>query len=208
MEAGRITQSGTYAALLQAGTTFENLVNAHHSALAVLDAVGPTKPAFPAQKTVTVGTVSLMPVSDKQISKSQLTSEEEKEIGNLGWEPYSDYISVSGASLLLGLVVLCQSGFVIFQAISTFWLAMAVEIPEIGEKKLIGIYAVFSTLSGVSAYMRSYLGAKLGLKASAAFFSGFMNCLFRAPMQFFDATPVGRILTRVRLLPWLLSEGE
>ncbi|KAI9161801.1 hypothetical protein LWI28_020779 [Acer negundo] len=36
----------------------------------------------------------------------------------------------------------------------------------------------------------------MGLKASKAFFSGFMNSIFKAPMIFFDSTPVGRILTR------------
>ncbi|KAJ4877630.1 ABC transporter C family member 8 [Raphanus sativus] len=38
--------------------------------------------------------------------------------------------------------------------------------------------------------------AHLGLKASKDFFSGFTNAVFRAPMLFFDSTPVGCILTR------------
>jgi len=48
-------------------------------------------------------------------------------------------------------------------------------------------------------FFRSFIIAHLGLKASKAFFSGLTDSIFRAPMLFFDSTPVGRILTRVRL---------
>ncbi|CAA6663604.1 unnamed protein product [Spirodela intermedia] len=203
----RITQSGTYEELLKSGTAFEQLVNAHQSALAVLDSVENryyckgAAATEPEQKDPAVAGKAAPPAAAaaaaaKGLSKTQLTAEEEKEMGNLGWKPYADYIGVSGASLLLGLVILCQSGFVVLQAISTFWLAIAIEMPHVSSGTLIGVYAVFSILSGVSAYLRSWLGARLGLKASKAFFSAFMDSLFKAPMQFFDSTPVGRILTR------------
>ncbi|GFP82780.1 ABC transporter c family member 8 [Phtheirospermum japonicum] len=58
-------------------------------------------------------------------------------------------------------------GFVAFQATASFWLAFSV---------------------------RNYKTS--GLKASEAFFSGFISSIFNAPMIFFDSTPVGRILTR------------
>ncbi|GAU27413.1 hypothetical protein TSUD_356490 [Trifolium subterraneum] len=45
-------------------------------------------------------------------------------------------------------------------------------------------------------YLRSYLNAHLGLKASTAYFSSFTTAIFNSPMMFFDSTPVGRILTR------------
>uniref|UniRef100_A0A1D1ZGM2 ABC transporter C family member 8 n=1 Tax=Anthurium amnicola TaxID=1678845 RepID=A0A1D1ZGM2_9ARAE len=205
IEDGKITQSGTYEELLKSGTAFDQLVNAHQSALAVLDSVDRKYKCEDPETVMTqqVGN-GMQPQKEnskadsatKGLAKTQLTAEEEKEMGNLGWKPYVDYISVSRAFLLLGLVILCQSGFVILQAISTFWLAIAIQIPHISNGTLIGVYAVFSVLSGVSAYMRSWLGAHLGLKASKAFFSGFMDSLFKAPMQFFDSTPVGRILTR------------
>lgn len=61
---------------------------------------------------------------------------------------------------------------------------------------LVGIYTAISTLSAVFVYLRSFFGAHLGLRASKSFFSGFNNAIFKAPMLFFDSTPVGRILTR------------
>ncbi|MBA0812243.1 hypothetical protein Gohar_026227, partial [Gossypium harknessii] len=48
----------------------------------------------------------------------------------------------------------------------------------------------------LSLIILSIYSAHLGLKASKAFFYGFINSIFKAPMLFFDPTPVGRILTR------------
>ncbi|WJX92056.1 hypothetical protein P8452_73749 [Trifolium repens] len=79
---------------------------------------------------------------------------------------------------------------------STFWLAIAIEIPKITNTTLIGVYALVSFSSSGLVYVRSYLTALLGLKASTAFFSSFTTAIFNASMLFFDSTPVGRILTR------------
>ncbi|CAN1785887.1 ABC transporter C family member 8 [Linum perenne] len=71
-----------------------------------------------------------------------------------------------------------------------------IDIPGLGNGTLIGIYSLISTLSAVFVYLRSLATACLGLRASKSFFSGFINAIFKAPMSFFDSTPVGRILTR------------
>ncbi|GAU27411.1 hypothetical protein TSUD_356470, partial [Trifolium subterraneum] len=58
---------------------------------------------------------------------------------------------------------------------------------------------MISFASAAFVYVRSYLTALLGLKASTAFFSSFTKAIFNAPMLFFDSTPVGRILTRANI---------
>ena len=113
-------------------------------------------------------------------------------------ETFLDYIVVSKGYLFLTLGILAQSGFVIFQAAAVYWLAVAIQIPKISSGLLIGVYTGISTLSAVFVHLRSIYAAHLGLKASKAFFYGFTNTIFKAPMLFFDSTPVGRILTRVR----------
>ncbi|WJX86374.1 ATP-binding cassette sub- C member 8 [Trifolium repens] len=79
---------------------------------------------------------------------------------------------------------------------SSYWLAIAIEIPKVTNVTLIGVYALISFASAAFIYGRTYLTALLGLKASTAFFSSFTTAIFNAPMLFFDSTPVGRILTR------------
>ncbi|KAK7821994.1 abc transporter c family member 8 [Quercus suber] len=48
------------------------------------------------------------------------------------------------------------------------------------------VYTAISTLSALFVYVRSF----------QSLFSGFTNAVFKAPMLFFDSTPVGQILTR------------
>ncbi|CAN1785885.1 ABC transporter C family member 8 [Linum perenne] len=138
-------------------------------------------------------------VSKKAVTGVQLTEEEEKEIGDAGLKPYFDYLTVSKGTLLLFLGVILQTTFFALQVASTYWLAFAIDIPGLGNGTLIGIYSLISTLSAVFVYLRSLATACLGLRASKSFFSGFINAIFKAPMSFFDSTPVGRILTRVRM---------
>ncbi|MQL75000.1 hypothetical protein Taro_007349 [Colocasia esculenta] len=202
MVGGQISQSGSYEELLKAGTVFQQLVSAHRSAMTVLES--PNHGNKEETRTVREGTQttelkeqeSVEDVSIKGISTVQLTEDEEKDMGNLGWKPYIDYVSVCSGWLLLCLVILSQFGFVILQTLSTYWLAAAMKIPHIGKGTMIGFYTILSFLSGVSVYFRGWASAHLGLKASRAFFSGLMESLFKAPMSFLDSTPVGRILTR------------
>lgn len=195
------------------GTAFEQLVNAHRNAATArdpeikentknsskenIDRVEETKGHY-LTKENSEGDISV-----RGLPGVQLTEEEEKEIGDVGWKPFFDYIIISKGSLFLSLSILAQIGFLTLQAASSYWLAFAIQIPNISSGMLIGVYTMISTLSAVLVYLRSYLSALLGLKASKSFFSTFINSIFNAPMLFFDSTPVGRILTRVRvsLLP-------
>ena len=209
MEDGKITESGGYEELLKAGTTFEQLVNAHKDAITTL---GPLNDEGQREshmvdvvcKEENYGSYSKQK-SEEEISANgppgvQLTQEEEKETGDVGLKPFSDYVLISKGSLLLFLSTIAQFGFFSFQAAATYWLAIAIQVPKITNGMLIGVYTGISTLSAVFVYLSRLFGAYLGLKASKAFFFGFTNAIFKAPMLFFDSTPVGRILTRVSLL--------
>ncbi|RVX17080.1 ABC transporter C family member 8 [Vitis vinifera] len=197
MEGGQITQSGSYEELFAAGTAFEQLVNAHKNATTVMNLSNkeiqeePHKLDQSPTKESSEGEISM-----KGLQGVQLTKEEEREIGDVGWKPFLDYLLVSKGSFLLFLCIITKSGFIALQAASTYWLALAIEMPKISNGTLIGVYAGLSTLSTGFIYLRSFFGARLGLKASKAFFAGFTNSIFKAPMLFFDSTPVGRILTR------------
>lgn len=210
MEGGQVTHSGSYENLLMAGTAFENLVNAHKEATTVLgssnneretehqngniDQMEESSGSYFAKEN-TDGEISV-----KGLTGAQLTEKEEKEVGDVGWTPFLDYISISKGSLHLSSSIIAQCGFVALQVASTYWLAITIQMPSISSSSIIGVYTGISTLSTFFVYLRSLFAALLGLKASKAFFSGFINSIFKAPMLFFDSTPVGRILTRVRYL--------
>ncbi|KAK9923579.1 hypothetical protein M0R45_031988 [Rubus argutus] len=206
MEGGQITQVGTFESLLTAGAAFEQLVNAHRD---VATTSGTSN--YHIHGELEKGNVVSLEesfwinlnedssegdISVKCVPGVQLIEEEEKETGDVGWKPFWDYIFVSKGTLLLCLAIIAQSCFFCLQAASTYWLALAIQIPKITNGMLIGVYTAVSTFSSVFVHLRSYLAAHVGLKASKAFFSGFTDAIFKAPMFFFDSTPVGRILTR------------
>ncbi|BAT98421.1 hypothetical protein VIGAN_09207600 [Vigna angularis var. angularis] len=201
MEGGKISQTGSYEDLLTAGTAFEQLLSAHREVITGIETNSASKREV--QNVVTVqpedSHISNLTKcgSDGEISTEiQLTQEEEKESGDVGWQPFCDYILFPKGSLLLCLSILAQLTFVGLQAASTSWLAIADEMSKVTSSILVGVYSVITILSIVFVYLRSYFAAHLGLKASKAFFSAFTDSIFNAPMLFFDSTPVGRIFTR------------
>lgn len=200
MEGGKVIQTGSYEELLKSGTAFELLVSAHQSSIMTINSGDHSKETMPTIAEVSV----LMPkkpnsegeISVKGISPVQLTEEEQTVMGSSRWKPYKDYIHVSKGSSLLALMFAFQTIFTILQTLSNYWLAVVVRIEGIGDGVLVGVYSAMSLASCVFVCVRSLLTAHLGLRASKEFFSGFMDSVFKAPMLFFDSTPIGRILTR------------
>ncbi|KAL2539145.1 ABC transporter C family member 8 [Abeliophyllum distichum] len=198
MEDGQVIQSGSYKELLMAGSTFEKLVQAHENALSTFDTSSSANKHESQMGRSNKSYISKQE-SEGEISTNlgvQLTEEEEKEIGDVGWKPFFDYVSISKGFNFFCLTTISQTGFVALQAAASFWLVFAIQTPKISRVVVVCIYTLISLLSAVFVYLRSLFVVLLGLKASQAFFSGFTNSIFNAPMLFFDSTPVGRILTR------------
>lgn len=207
MEGGKIIQTGRYEELLKSGTVFEQLVTAHQSSITTINSADDEK----SKAIITEDHLQLHrlhplkqnsegEISVTSISAVQLTEDEEMELGNAGWKPYKDYIQISKGSFLLALMITFQSIFIFLQGLSNYWLAAMVQIQHRSDAMLVGVFSVISFVSCVFLCVRSVLTALLGLRASKEFFSGFMDSVFKAPMPFFDSTPLGRILTRVSSL--------
>lgn len=203
VEGGQVIQSGSFEALLIEGKTFEQLVFAHRSSMGSFDDTSASnqhehdvervKGDKPCSKEESEVEIVIKP-------KFQLTEEEEKEVGVIGWKSMLDYIFVSNGSVYACCAAISQFGFVATQAAASFWLAFSVQNPQKSGLLVVKVYTLISSLSVVFVYFRSLFAVCLGLKASESFFSGFINSIFNAPMLFFDSTPIGRILTRVCMI--------
>lgn len=207
MEGGQVSQQGKYSELLGSGTAFEKLVSAHQSSITALDTSASQQNQVQGQQEsdeyiVPSALQVIRQASDIDVTAKgpsaalQLTEEEEKGIGDLGWKPYKEYINVSKGAFQFSGMCIAQVLFTCFQIASTYWLAVAVQMGNVSAALLVGAYSGLSIFSCFFAYFRSCFAAILGLKASKAFFGGLMDSVFKAPMSFFDSTPVGRILTR------------
>lgn len=194
-----MTQSGSYEELLKSGTPFEQLVNAHKDAVTTMyssDSNGNLEKGF-SESQILMKKSGSKEIIAKEVAVGQLTEEEQMTVGDVGWKPFYDYIHVSRGLNLLCLSIATHTCFVVLQAAATYWLAVAMRYSSVGDRILIAVYTGTSVASNVFVFLRSVFAAQLGLKASKAFFTELMTSVFRAPMMFFDSTPVGRIFTRV-----------
>ncbi|KAK4479579.1 hypothetical protein RD792_015097 [Penstemon davidsonii] len=197
MEGGQVTQSGNYKELMMAGTTFEKLVFAHEKTVGLLDSTS-SETQKEHQIEHLSRSFSKEGSQEEIVTKPgiQLTEEEEKEVGDVGWRTFLDYVFISKGVTYSCLSITTQFGFVAFQAAASFWLAFSIQNPENSSVFIVGIYTLISSFSAIFVYLKTLFAVLLGLKASQVFFSDFINSIFNAPMHFFDSTPVGRILTR------------
>ncbi|EXC16491.1 hypothetical protein L484_000623 [Morus notabilis] len=88
--------TGNYVELLEAGTTFEQLVNAKENLK--------RDTWFGRRRVMDRTPLNQAEKAAKGLPGAQLTQEEEKEIGDVGWTPFWDYILVSKGSFRVRLI--------------------------------------------------------------------------------------------------------
>nr|GEX96519.1 ABC transporter C family member 8 [Tanacetum cinerariifolium] len=115
MKDGQVTQSGTYEELLTEGTAFEQLVNAHKDVITGLEPPPPHENKTELDKTENKSYLSKenseAEVPTKGLAGVQLTEEEEKATGNVGWKTFQDYVVISEGLWFFALTIITHIGF-------------------------------------------------------------------------------------------------
>ncbi|WOL02147.1 ABC transporter C family member 10 [Canna indica] len=199
MSDGEILRAAPYSELLASTKEFQDLVNAHK------DTVGP-------RKLERVGLRTQSKTSSREINSTynsqkkemvmpsgvdQLIKKEEKETGDTGLKPYKLYLNQNKGYLYASLAALCHLIFLIGQVSQNTWMAAKIQNPQVSMLQLIAVYLAIGFGTIVFLLGRSFFVVVLGLQSSKSLFLQLLNSLFRAPMSFFDSTPIGRILSRV-----------
>ena len=229
MKDGRITQAGKYNDILNSGTDFMELVGAHKKALSALDSTEAGSVSESMSKEAgymasTNGVVQKQEDKDDQNgkaddvvgSKGQIIQEEEREKGKVGFSVYWKYLTMAYGGALVPFILLAQVLFQILQIGSNYWMAWATPVsqdvkPTVASSTLMIVYVALAIGSSFCILVRSTLLGTAGYKTATELFNKMHYCIFRAPMSFFDATPSGRILSRVSgkmfmmLLYWVLQ---
>lgn len=209
MRDGKITQSGDYTEILKSGEDLFELVASHKDALSTLDML--ERPIENFESTYHPGgnESNLFIAGDKKddneegdIQNGQLIQEEEREKGRVGFIVYWKYIMMAYNGALVPLILLAQIIFQVLQIGCNFWMAWAAPIsknvnPPISSLQMVNVYFALAIVSSLCIFIRSHLLVMTGCKTANILFENMHNCIFRAPMSFFDSTPSGRILNRV-----------
>lgn len=127
----------------------------------------------------------------------QVIKHEERERGDKGLKPYLQYLNQNMGLMYATFVALFHVIFVAGQILQNSWLASNVQNPKVNNLHLISVYLAIGLGATIFLLFRFIFIVVLGLQISKSLFSNLLISLFRAPMSFFDFTPVGRILSRV-----------
>ena len=135
----------------------------------------------------------------KQGGKHGIITKEAREIGGVQFKVYLNYLRSCG-SVLLGLVLLFLFTSETATNIGTnFWLSYWSDHSASGEHSMkfyLAIYASFVFAQVVVISARQYLIVTSALNASRVMHFNLLKSVIYSPVQFFDTTPLGRILNR------------
>ncbi|KAF3324683.1 ABC transporter C family member 14-like protein [Carex littledalei] len=209
MKEGTIVQSGKYNELVQHGTDFAALVEAHDSSMELVEHSSHTAQEITPTSTANNNhNPSPSPKNNpansngevkKEVASSRLIKEEQRETGHVSFKVYKMYMTEAwgwwGPLIVLGVSVIWQCSLMA----SDYWLAYETSGENASSFQptiFIEVYAIIAAISIVLVALRAFLVAFLGLQTAQIFFRKILNSILHAPMSFFDTTPSGRILSR------------
>uniref|UniRef100_A0A0E0PTT9 ABC transporter C family member 10 n=1 Tax=Oryza rufipogon TaxID=4529 RepID=A0A0E0PTT9_ORYRU len=199
MSDGKIIRSAPYQDLLEYCQEFQDLVNAHKDTIGISDL---NNMPLHREKEISMEETddihgSRYRESVKPSPADQLIKKEEREIGDTGLKPYILYLRQNKGFLYLSICVISHIIFISGQISQNSWMAANVQNPSVSTLKLIVVYIAIGVCTLFFLLSRSLSIVVLGMQTSRSLFSQLLNSLFRAPMSFFDSTPLGRVLSRV-----------
>eukprot|EP00571_Detonula_confervacea_P003671 CAMPEP_0172317074 /NCGR_PEP_ID=MMETSP1058-20130122/30478_1 /TAXON_ID=83371 /ORGANISM="Detonula confervacea, Strain CCMP 353" /LENGTH=1393 /DNA_ID=CAMNT_0013031535 /DNA_START=1 /DNA_END=4182 /DNA_ORIENTATION=+ len=185
---GRVLEQGTY----------DDLINDSNGEVTrLLRGVAPSKRNLMKKEQQSEEATDGKSVPTKELKK--LMTKEERETGNVKLGVYLKYIQAGGGYLLFAGVLLWYILSTATNVASTVWISIWTADSEYQKQTetfyIVG-YAISSVLLGVMSFVRSYGLASFGVRSSFQLHGGLLRSVLRAPMSFYDTTPMGRILSR------------
>lgn len=206
-----VVQSGKYDDLLKSGLDFTALVSAHESSMELID-VETSKQSITSPKLTKSPRASFehrdangedksLERSESSKGTSKLIKEEERETGKVSLNVYKLYCTEAFGWWGVVLVLLVSLLWQATQMSSDYWLAYETSEERASSFRpslFIEVYGIIAMVALLIVIVRMFFVTTMGLKTAQIFFKQILNSLLHAPMSFFDTTPSGRILSRVR----------
>ncbi|KAF1319123.1 Abc transporter c family member 5, partial [Globisporangium splendens] len=131
----------------------------------------------------------------------KLVDDEEREDGRVSKDVYVRYLNAIGGIKICVLLILIQALWQAFQISSDLWLShwtgskLGAYNEEETERNMT-IYSLLCAGSALMVFARAVCTSLLGLRASRTLFEAMTQSLLHAPLRFFDANPIGRVVNR------------
>ena len=126
-----------------------------------------------------------------------LMQQEERAVDSVGWDIYAAYIRASGgmwvAPFILALLIISQGANIMTSLWLSYWTSGKFGL-QLGV--YIGVYAALGVAQAALMFAFSVMLTIYGTRSSKVMLNRAVTRVLRAPMSFFDTTPLGRITNR------------
>ncbi|KAF7549060.1 hypothetical protein G7Z17_g6647 [Cylindrodendrum hubeiense] len=181
---------------IQAIDTFDNLMREHRGFQVLMETTAVEDRSEDNKKAAEV-----KPEDDKKDKKKKkgaaLMQQEERAQSSVPWSVYTAYISASGsllnAPLVIFILLLSQGTNIMTSLWLSYWTS---DKFNLSTGVYIGIYAALGVAQAIFLFIFSLLLSILGTNSSKYMLQQAVTRVLRAPMSFFDTTPLGRITNR------------
>ncbi|KAJ7890947.1 multidrug resistance-associated ABC transporter [Mycena olivaceomarginata] len=188
MDGGEIKEHGTYNSLMQNGHLFPRLIDEYGS-----------KEEGKATHTGAAGDLTTLHVANEKQLVAVLMQVEERNTGAVTWTVYRRYLvyagSVMWAFIVAALLISDQGSSTMSFIFLGWWTSQTIK--DFTQGQYMGVYAGISGATAVASFLLSLCFTIIGLISSLGLFKAALGRVLKAPMSFFDTTPMGRIISRL-----------
>ncbi len=200
LDEGKIIEQGTYEELSAVEDGYLSLFikekrESENETVADIDKIAPESPTEEVAAPHN-------PVNEaEQLEKGKLMSMEERKKGKLEFKVIWAYIQSAGGliplAIILALFIVAQAGLVSADYWLTLW-SQGVITSQLGLSvgAALGIYASLGVAAAIIVFFRDLSLLLIGLVAASRLHNKVLNRILKAPVYFYDTTPLGRIISR------------
>jgi len=196
MQDGRIAEAGEYRTLLGNNGDFASLIR-DYSTSKHDDEESEDELVEKESKNETA--LVDVQLEKKEQPKGKLMENEERETGAVKLRMYYEYAKSAGSLVFFTLIIL---GAIFSQAtkmLTDWWISYWTQDPDFVYHNLafyFGLYLSWAALNSLIIGFTSFLVAYTGVRCSKNLHNDLLRNMLRAPMRFFESTPLGRIINR------------
>jgi ABC-type multidrug transport system fused ATPase/permease subunit len=200
LENGSVHAMDTFDNLMANNTEFQHLM-ATTAAAEEMDKQSEAEDAASDEEEAVVeekGATGMPALKRKKSRKAPaLMQAEEKQVKSVPWSVYADYVRASGslfnAVIVIALLILSQGANITTSLWLSWWTS---DKWGYSTGAYIGGYAALGFAQSILMFSFSVALTVLGTEASRKMLNRAIHRALRAPMSFFDTTPLGRITNR------------